>query len=322
MYATLNDSYQWNQLNGNGAIVSKIQDVLAKGETITIDRIPTAILQFKNRIKSPLSSNILKRIEYGDIIMVYAPDIKVPVYLPFVISKSGNSAKGIVFLNNVDAERPKEPGGEIFLNARKLKVSLESCFIALCLKEMGNSPKTRGTTILKSGSRIYSSLLAECVNRKHAIKLDETIYNSLMYIFSRYYIGTMIGCRNSMEPETMRNYCLYNCKNTDILSMNKIISQFEESDFDNIAKLIEKIKNVPEFTRRLGDLTVSNFLESYINMYNASMLLGLETFDYLLYNIISVNDSTYVNNYPMLKNIVGDDGRKIYADLVVTVNGL
>ena len=104
--------------------------------------------------------------------------------------------------------------------------------------------------------------------------------------------------------------------------MNKILSEFGDSDFDNIAVLINKIKTIPEFNKRLGDVTVSNFLESYINMYNASMLLGLEVFDYFLYNIISVNDSTYINNYPVLKNIVGQDGRKIYSDMVVATSNL
>lgn len=328
MYATLNDSYQWSQLNVNGAMNTKIKTILDKGEVISMDRMPTAMLQFKNRIKSPVSSNIINRIEQGSIVMIYSPEVKIPVYLPYIITKSGSDIKGIIFLNALDPSTNRADGSssttdnELFVNANKLKVSLESCYFSLCIREMGNSPKLRSTTIIKSGSKIYSYLLTECINRKHAIKLDETVYNSLLYIFSRYYVGTMIGCRHSMEPETMRNYCLYNCKNTDIISMNKILSEFGDSDFDNIAVLINKIKTVPEFNKRLGDVTVSNFLESYINMYNASMLLGLEVFDYFLYNIISVNDSTYINNYPILKNIVGQDGRKIYSDMVVATSNL
>ena len=37
---------------------------------------------------------------------------------------------------------------------------------------------------------------------------------------------------------------------------------------------------------------------------------------------MSVNESTYVNNYPILKNIVGEDGKKIYSDLIVAVSNL
>lgn len=322
MYATLNDSYEWSQLNSTGGLTNKIKDVLAKGEVVTMDRMTSTMLQFKNRIKSPISTNIINRIQDGELVMMYAPDIKIPVYLPFIITRSGNTNKGIVFLNNLDPSTDDNGNRELFFNARKLKVSLESCFISLCLKEMGNSPKTKSTTLLKSGSKIYASMITECINRKHSIKLDDNVYNSLLYVTGRYFVGTMIGCRDSMDPDVMRNYCLYNCKNADVVGMNRILEQFQESDFDNIATLISKIKDVDEFKKRIGDLNVSNFLESYINMYNASMLLGLEVFDYLLYNIISVIDTTYINNYPILKNIVGDDGRKIYSDLVVAVSNL
>lgn len=323
MYASLNDSYQWNQLNNNGALTNRVQDALAKGQIVGIDRMPTAFLQLKNRIKSPLTSQIMKCIETGLIKMVYTPDLKIPVYLPFVISQSSpNTFVGIVFLNTVEAETGKGEGDEIFVNARKLKVSLECCYMSLCIREMGNSPKLKSTTLLRSGSKIYSAMIAECINRKHAIKTEESVHNSILYLASRYYIGTMLGCRTTMEPEVMRNYCLYNCKNADVVEMDKIISQFTDEDFDNIATFISKLRSIPQLERRLGKLTVTNFMESFINMYNASALLSLEVFNYFLYNVMSVNDSTYINNYPVLKNIVGDDGKKIYADLVVATSNL
>ena len=77
---------------------------------------------------------------------------------------------------------------------------------------------------------------------------------------------------------------------------------------------------IDELHKRLAKLNITNFLESFINMYDASMLLGLEVFSYLLYNIISVNESTYVNNYQLLKNIVGEEGKKLYADVAVTAS--
>ena len=100
--------------------------------------------------------------------------------------------------------------------------------------------------------------------------------------------------------------------------MNRIIDQFTDEDFEHIGTFISKVSKVPELQKRLGSITVSNFIESYINMYDSTMLFALEVFPYFLYNIIAVNDSTYSNNYQSLKNIVGDDGKKIYADLVVT----
>lgn len=319
LYASLTSSYQWGNLNQNAAMTNKIQTVMTQGERIQISNIPTAILRLKNRLKSPLTTKIIEAIDEGNLILIYSPTVKMPVYFPFFISKpSPNTITGTVFLNNIDPVRPS-PDEELILNERKLKVALESCYIAMKIQEMGESPKLRSNALIRSGSRIYSSIITECINRKHGIKMEPDVWNSLIYLSSRYYVGTMLGCRSTMATDTMRNYCLYNCTTADIVSLSRIVEQFNEEDFDNIGTFINKIKIIPEYERRLGKLTVSNFLESYINMYNSSMLLALETFNYLLYNILSVNESTYVNNYQVLRNIVGDDGRRIYADLVVAV---
>ncbi len=322
MYASLNDSYEWKQLNHNNALVEKIQDLLKNGERVGLDRIPTAMLQLKNKIKSVISTQMIDAVNEGRMLLIYSPNIKVPVYLPFIITRpSPHSIMGVVFLNVIGANCPDDKG-EIFMDARKLKVSMESCYISMCIAQLGESPKLRSSALLRSGSKIYSGMVCECINRKHSLKLDTNIYNAVIYIISRYYIGTMLGFRTSMDKESMRNYCLYNCHNADVLEMDKIISQFEETDFDNIATLLNKFKEIPQLQHRVGKLTVANFLESFINMYNASALLGLETFNYFLYNVMSVNESTYVNNYPILKNIVGEDGKKIYSDLIVAVSNL
>ena len=134
-----------------------------------------------------------------------------------------------------------------------------------------------------------------------------------------YYIYTILGCKN-LDEETLRNYCLYNCKSVDYIQLERIIGQFKPEDYVDISTYIKRLMTIDELHKRLAKLNITNFLESFINMYDASMLLGLEVFSYLLYNIISVNESTYVNNYQLLKNIVGEDGKKLYADVAVTAS--
>ena len=318
MYAQLSTSYQWKQLNHNDAMMNKIQAVLSEGRIVTLNDIPSAVLKLKNRVKSPITTKILEAISEGDIILIHAPTVKMPLYLPFIVSQTApNSFKGYVFLNSLVTSTYVE-GKELELNDRQLKVVLEACYISLETRKLGDSPKLRSSAMLKSGSKIYSGIVTECINRKHGIKLDPNVYNSLLYLTSKYYIYTMIGCKN-MSQEVLDNYCLYNCTNFDIIAMRRITDQFTDADFEHIGTFISKLASVPELQKRLGSLTVTNFLESYINMYDSTMLFALEVFPYFLYNIIAVNESTYINNYQALKNIVGDDGRKIYADLIVMV---
>ena len=322
MYASLANSYEWNQLNANNALNEKISKVINPEHFVSPDRIPTAMLTLKNKLKSPIMTKLMDAISNGTIVLVYCPNIKIPVYLPFLITKpSAHSFVGYVLLNNLDTSCT-EQGGEIFLNARKLKVSMESCYIGIVAALIGGGAKSRSTAILRSGSKIYANIVAECINRKHSTKLDPVAHNSILYLASRYYVGTIIGCRESMDKDSMRNYCLYNCKNVEYVEVQKIVELFGESDFDNISTFISKLASIDALKKRLGNLTVSNFIESYINMYDASMLLALENFNYFFYNVMAVNESTYSNNYQVLKNIVGDDGKKLYSDLAVTAMNL
>lgn len=321
MYATLSSSYEWNQLNRGNSLNNKIATLLKDGQIIPPSRIQTAMLTLKNRLKSPIMNKLQAAIDDGKLVMIYAAGIKVPVYLPFVITKpTPNSCVSYVFLNNLDASCAGE-NDEVFVNVRKLKVSLESCYIGMKIIEMGDSPKLKSTAIIRSGSKIYSNIIAECINRKHGIKIDPLIHNAILFLATKYYIFTMLGCKN-MDETVMRNYCLFNCRGVEYVELQRIADQFLDDDFRDIGALLLKISNVEEFQKRLGNLTVSNFLESYINMYDASMLLGLETFNYFFFNVVNVNESTYSNNYGTLKNIVGDDGKKLYNDLIVTVSNL
>lgn len=318
MYAQLGDSYQWKQLNFNDALINKINTVMEEGRIIYPSDIPSTMLKIKNRIKSPITSKVIDSIDSGEIVMIYAPTIKMPLYLPFIVSQaSQHTYVGYVFLNNIVISSDID-GKEMELNERQLKVVLETCYITIQTRRIGDSPKLRSTALMKSGSKIYSGIVTECINRKHNIKLDANLYNCLLYLTSKYYIFTVMGCKN-MAEDALDNYCLYNCKQFDILEMSRITKQFTNECFTDIGTFIKSLTEAPDFNKRLGKMTVSNFLESYINMYDTPMLFGLEVFPYFLYNILSVNDATYVNNYQSLKNIVGDDGKKIYADLIVGV---
>jgi len=72
----------------------------------------------------------------------------------------------------------------------------------------------------------------------------------------------------------------------------------------------------PALGLKLKDLSVRNYLESFINMYESSALLSLESFPYFLYNVISVTNGAYINNQYVLEDVVGTSGIKLYNDIL------
>lgn len=313
MYASLGNSYQWNLMNENGAVTNRIAEVLKNEKPVTPEQLATALSTIRNRVRSPIFNQLMDSIKKGDIVMVFAETIKIPLYLPFIVLQSSGKYTGVVFLDHCECT-PGET--EYNVDPRKLKVSLESCYFALRMMEMDSAHSTKLTSpeVIRPASKIYTHSVIECINRKYSIKLDQTVYNQVSFMVSKFFIGTILGY--NPDSSIMENFCLYDLKNPEIGTIRVVSDKFIPDDMKNISTFITKLADVPELKGRIGKLNVSSFVQMYVSLYNAPMTLAMEVFPYLVYNILSVLQTTYVNNYHMLKNIIGDDGNKLYGHLV------
>lgn len=313
MYASLGNSYQWNIMNENGAVTNRIAEVLKKEKPVTPEQLATAFSTIRNRVRSPIFNQLMDSVKKGDIVMVFAETVKIPLYLPFIILQANGGYTGVVFLDHCECT-PGET--EYNVDPRKLKVSLESCYFALRMMEMDSAHSTKLTSpdVIRPASKIYTHSVIECINRKYSIKLDQTVYNQVSFMISRFFIGTVLGY--NPDSSIMENFCLYDLKNPEIGTIRVVNDKFTPDDMKNISTFITKLADIPELKGRIGKLNVSSFVQMYVSLYNAPMTLAMEVFPYLVYNILSVLQTTYVNNYHMLKNIIGDDGNKLYGHLV------
>ena len=319
MYSPLSNSYEWQILNKDGQATDKVAEALKTGTTVTFEMMPNTFSRLRNRLKSPIMSKITEAVKNGTIGMVYTPqELRIPLYLPFILVNNQNTKLpvGLVFLSNCGCTLD---GDEYSCDEYKLKSSLESCFMALKFVELNKSPKLTAVNIVRPASKIYAFMVAECINRKHSIKLDPDTFNQVLFILSRFFIKTVMGA--TFADDQLETYCLYNCTNPNLQAIRRVTDQFTDKDYENIATVLTKMASIPQLKNRLGKLTVSNFLESYINIYDAAMLLALENFSYFVYNVISVLNSTYVNNYHVLKQIVGKDGVALYSALITGICG-
>lgn len=318
MYAQLNQSYLWHSMNTNGRVLNVVQELMKVGEQVDFSRMPTALTALRNRAKSPIFGKIQEAIKEERIILLYNPSnkVKAPSFLPFVTMRMGNNRLvAIVFLEFCGAQEGEDK--EILADARRLKVSMESSYFTLQMMDSTNSSKLQSASIIRPSSRIYNYIMTECLNRKHSIKMDQTVFNAVSYIITNFFVRTTMGCTST--DEVVESYCVANCKDPNPAIIHRIVDSFSEEDYKDISTVLVKMASHPELTSRLGKLTVANFTESYINMYNSAMLLAAENFPYLVFNILSTMEATYINNYYHLKGIVGDDGKKLYATLLNTI---
>ena len=318
MYSLLSQSYQWNMLNEHNKVNNRIQELIKNGEQVTFDKMPTALSVMRNRIKSPIFPKMLTAIEEDRMILLLnrEANTKVPGFLPFVVMNMGNQDYvAIVFMNLCEARLGADD--EILVNERQLKVAMESAYISLCMLDDANKAKMQSANLVRPSSKMYTYMITECINRRHSIKMDQNIFNTVVYIVTKFFVKTTLGVTSS--DDIVENYCMGNCNHPDTIAIHSIADQMQEKDYENIATLIKAMAALPALTNRLGKLTVSNFTEAFINMYDIANILSLENFPYFVFNVISVMDTTYVNNYYHLKNIVGDEGRKLYNILITSI---
>lgn len=317
MHNQLSNSYQWNMLNKDNRINLTVQSLAKAGESVTLDRMPTAASIIRNRMRSPILNDMIEAISDGKLILLFVPDnsVQVPAFLPFVTLQQDRAFTAIVFLNLCGARLGD--GGEILIDERKLKVSMESAYLAVQMLDYTNSGKLQSANILKPSSKMYAYMITECINRKHSIKMDQSIFNAITYVVSKFFMKTVLGATTS--EDSIDTYCMGNCSNPNPSLIHQYVDGFDDKDYQDISTLITKIAITPQMLSRVGKMTMSNFTESYINMYDAAALLAMEIYPYFVFNILSVNETTYANNYFHLKNIVGDDGKKLYATLTSTL---
>lgn len=315
MYSQLKDSYQWNMLNQDGRVINKVQKLISSGESITFDRMPTALSVLRNRTKTPILNNLLDAIKNESIVLVLSED-KTPNFLPFVVMQTSKfDYRVVVFLDLCEAKLGEI--NEVLVNERKLKVALETAYFTLQLLDDRNKAKLQSASIVRPSAKMYAYIISECINRKHSIKMDQNVFNAIIYLMSKFFIRTTLGCTSN--DDVVETYCMGNCQKPYPESVHNITDKFEDKDFEDISTIITKMASDKDLVMRIGKLTVSNFTELYINMYDSAMLLAMENFPYFIFNVLSVVNSTYVNNQYQLKNIVGDDGGKLYATLLSTL---
>lgn len=314
MHNQLGNSYEWNMLNANNRVNMTIQSLIKNGEAVTLDRMPSATSIIRNRMRSPILNKMIEAISDGNLILVFNADnnVQVPAFLPFVTMQQGNHYMVVVFLNACGAKLAED--GEILIDERKLKVSMESAYLALKMLDPVNEGKVQSANIIKPSSKMYTYMMTECINRKHSIKMDPSVFNAIAYMISKFFVKTVMGSK--AVDDVVDNYCLSNCNQPNPGLIQQYLAGVEDKDYQNISTLLSKMVTIPQLQSRIGKMTVANFTESYLNMYDAAMLLAMEVFPYMVFNIFSVTDTTYANNYFHLKNIVGDDGKKLYANLI------
>jgi hypothetical protein len=309
-YKSLDSTFVFNNLNHDGKVSKNILAVLKDGERLTKDDLAEQFLVINKNFKYPLKFKILDEVERGDIVMIYSPaNIRLPIAIPFFLTKLEGKVVGVVVVDLFGTRQTKT--NSINIEAKKLYTLLEAAYFAKLCFYNDKQISTRNT-VISNGSVIYANMIVRVFNRKYALNIDKNKMNRMLYFASKFYLINLLGLKND---EMTNNYALKSCKEANLLSISEMDSIFKDEGYENIANFIQEV-NKKELSFNFKDLQVRGFLESYLQMYESTALLALESFPYFLFNILAVTNGAYMNNQYVLEDLVGTNGAKIYADLL------
>lgn len=308
---SLDSTFIYNHLNRSNGITDNIAGLLSKGMVVTTKQLEEPLMIIMKNFKFPLKFKVMDAVNDGTIQMRYAVGTKLPTCLPFFLMN--NSSGKIISVVSIDIYGSyDEDTDSIKIDPKKLYCMLEAAYLARLVYLKQKQLVTR-STIISGGSEIYSGMFTKVLNKKYSLNIDKSKMHKVLFLSSKFYLINILGL---MDSDMVFNYSIKNCPNGNIYSLKELNDMVPAKAFENLETFINTISN-PALGLGFKDLTVRGYLESFINMYESSNLLSLESFPYFLYNIISVTNGGYINNQYILEGIVGNTGSKIYNDLLI-----
>lgn len=299
---SLQDAYIYKQLNNNNVVTNAIMNALNNGQEVGKSDMEEAFMVINKNFKFPLKYPVLEAVEKREIILMYVDGKPLPTSMPFFLTKIKDRVVAVISVNTYGTMNKETK--QITIDPKKLYCMMEGAYLA---RHMTISQKGITSRASSLSSEIYAHMFVRILNKKYSLNTDRTKMNKVLFVVSKFFLINILGMENN---SMVTNYALKNCINVNQLSIKELDDRLDPRVFESLPNLIQFLEQ-----NGFGGLTVRGFMEQWIYMYDAASLMALESFQYFIYNIISVTTGAYINNQYVLEDIVGQNGAKIYVDL-------
>lgn len=154
----------------------------------------------------------------------------------------------------------------------------------------------RNTKIITMGSEIYAKLFNHVLHYMYKINVNTKLKNEVEYMVKMYYFVNLLNFKTDVAMK-------YAEKNT---KLSKMEINLLNADDEYLYKDIDKfINNVLSKMSTMEDLTLSKFLEKWVQLYGAGTEFALELLPAFIGMLTTVYVSSYSININTIQNIIG-----------------
>ena len=314
---SVRQTYLYETFNKDSEFDNIINTFMTKAIVATPSMLDSEYNTIKNYFKYALKISVMDAIDDGILVpMLYPKGItannKVPTNMPFILSSgNGGIIKAIAVIDNyakLDAE-----GKRIVIEPNKLYTLLECAFIARGVQMNFNNIR-HNTIMYTEGTSIYAHMFTRVLNRQYALNVDKEAYNKVIFLASKFFLLNLLGLK---DGDLVFNYALKTAGNLSPIMAKRLNDAIPEAAYANIATFIKAIaSNAYLIINGIEKLTVREYVNNFIKMYNNAALFSLEHISYFLFNVISCINHAYFNNQYAFEEAIGTkSGDKLYAHI-------
>jgi hypothetical protein len=310
---SLKDVLAFNLLNSNGEVEKALGSVDVRRDQVNPENVYDNLRTIQRRISDPLKNKVLQDFDNGNIVLLHNPEklTSVPRFLPVWAAKVGS--KIVVYVNLTQHGKRTKADDELDIPAKKMYALMQAGTI---MRDLVMNPKQilTNSDVAKHGCLIYSRIIGQILDRKFGLGSEPIVLDQVAYALARFFLVNLLE-RN--DDERTRNIATNVLKNgTTVAALEKVHTDIDDKAMRDFAEFIKALsENFP----RLKNLTVRNTISDAVNNYDQMFLLGLETPQFFIMNIMFAVQMAGLNNEFRLEPLFGKEGASLYAAVVRAV---
>lgn len=279
-------------------------------DDLDIKAVEEDLNTIKKRYNYPLKNKTIDNLDKGLIQPIFNNErSKIPSCIPSYLIVSPKTKQPTALFNLTPYGVLTKKSGEMHIDTRQLYAMAENATITLgCFKNW--NALTMNQAVLKQGAMMYSKIFCKVLDKMFALNLSVIKSDKVRYYAAKFFL---INIMEKPQGSTVDSIA-YNCcvGGTTMATIRNDESTFPQGAYESYETFI---KALSESIEGFGNLSVRNYLDSYIKMYGPSTVMALEYFPAFCFMIFSAVVGAHLNAEFVLVNLLAKDMDKFYNDV-------
>lgn len=264
----------------------------------------------KKMYKDQATIEMINAVKKGDIVIYYTNDAKLmmPIYMPFVKIKTQNGFKIRVDISNFTTTEIDRDTDNITYSVhdKKLYAVLMSAYLSLSFE----ANTILSPEIMSISASIWADLFCNILNKATTISKNKAAYLAIKYMAMKFFLIYILDVKEVIADKVIENVMGVE-KNIYITDIENKINAMDINPYTSLTEFCKTIFNYDitqiqalRSTNKKAIINVSSFVAKYGITYGQSTLLGLGSYSYFIFAIISAFMWSGLANSASMQDII------------------